>query len=43
MSTKMLSLKYLQNKKNEVIKNIETLESRLEMVKKKQTKIELLE
>ena len=36
MSTKKLSLKYLQNRiKKEAIKNIETLESRLELVKNK--------
>ena len=36
MSTKKLSLKNLQNKiRKEAIKNIETLESRLEMVKNK--------
>ena len=36
MNTKKPSLKYLQNKvKKEAIKNIETLESRLEMVKNK--------
>ena len=36
MSTKKLSLKNLQNKiKKEAIKNIETPESRLEMVKNK--------
>ena len=40
MSTKKLSDKYLQKKT--VIKNIELLENRLEMVKKKQTKIKTL-
>ena len=36
MSTKKLSIKYLQNKiKMQAIKNIETLETRLEMVKNK--------
>ena len=36
MSTKKLSLKYLQNKiKKEAIKNSEMLESRLEMVNKR--------
>ena len=35
MSTKKLSLKYLQNKNKEVIKNIELFENRLEMVKNK--------
>ena len=36
MSAKKLSLEYLQNKiKEEAVKDIETLESRLEMVKNK--------
>ena len=45
MSTKKFSLKYLQKKlKKEAIKNIETLESRLGMVKNKtKTKIETIE